>query len=143
MTRAKSLLCSIGAAIAIAAGSVASSAAAEGHAPVAPLDEAMPVAAPFDEGHTPVVTPRDAVRQSRACSGDVVTATAKLTVRQGPGTNYGQSGEKAKGSHFCVIREVRGGTHTACHRTWNHWARLATGGYVTSACLTDLGPGRP
>ncbi|MEU1301285.1 hypothetical protein [Streptomyces shenzhenensis] len=143
MMRAKTLLCSIGTAVVIAGGGVVPSAAAEGHTPIAPLDEVMPVTAPLDEGHTPVVTPWDAARQSRACSGDVVTATVKLTVRQGPGTNYGKSGEKAMGAHFCVTDEVRGGTHTACHRTWQHWARLATGGYVTSACLTDLGPGRP
>lgn len=38
-----------------------------------------------------------------------MTATARLTVRTGPGTNYNASGSKAKGSHLCVVKEVRGG----------------------------------
>ncbi|MDH6628702.1 hypothetical protein M2271_006535 [Streptomyces sp. LBL] len=81
MKRAKSLLYSIGIAVAIAGGGAASPAAAEGHPPVAaPLDEAMPVATPLDEGHTPVVTPWDAARQPRAtgsvCRSRIQTAIA-------------------------------------------------------------------
>ncbi|MGW3463645.1 hypothetical protein ACWDE9_30465 [Streptomyces olivaceoviridis] len=81
MTRAKQLFYSVGIAIAIAGSGIAQSAAAEGHAPVAaPLDEAMPVAAPLDEGHTPVVAPQDAARQSlpadAVCRSRIRTAIA-------------------------------------------------------------------
>ena len=81
MKRAKRLLFSIGIAVAIAGGGSALPAAAEGHPPVAaPLDEAMPMATPLDEGHIPVVTPWDATWQPGAagsvCRSRIQTAIA-------------------------------------------------------------------
>lgn len=71
MPRAKKLLFPIGIAVAIAGGGAASPAASESHAPVA---------APLDEGHTPVVKPWDAPLQPRAadsvCRSRIQTAIA-------------------------------------------------------------------
>ncbi|MEV5383074.1 hypothetical protein [Streptomyces sp. NPDC052721] len=112
MTRAKKLLYSIGIAIAIAGGGAASSAAEEGHTPIAAqLDEShMPAVTPWDAAPQPL--PADAVCRSRIRTAIALNEKALAADGQRPDTDAAARYNRRTQTEISSAQtDCRGGSH--------------------------------